>query len=125
MDEPRPLTVEDRVVAALQAHRFHVTEEAQLHEAIGRVLTMAGLAPEHEAKIGPRDRIDFLIDDVGLEVKLGGTNAHIAEQLTRYASSTKVRTLLLLTTRMRYQVFDGLTLHGKRVRVVRLVGGFL
>jgi hypothetical protein len=69
--------------------------------------------------------IDFLVGDVGLEVKTQGSVPAIFQQLQRYASFAAVRSLLLVTTRLRYGALDGQTLLGKRVRLVRVVGGFV
>jgi hypothetical protein len=75
---------EDAIVAALSAVSFHVTDEPQLHAAISHVLREAGLAFEHEVKLGPRERIDFLVGDVGMEVKIGGSASSVVRQLVRY-----------------------------------------
>lgn len=117
---------EDAIKGALTAASFHINDEAELHRAIGRVLTEAGIAHEHEVSLAPRERIDFLAGDVGLEVKVDGTIASIFRQLQRYAQSPRVRTLLLVTPRLRYGIFDGrMFANGKRLDVVRIVGGFL
>lgn len=119
------MSLEERIVEILSSARFHVSDEGELHQAVAGLLRAGGIEAEHEVKIGPRERIDFLAGDVGMEIKVGGTHSHIAAQLSRYAECSRVRVLLLLTPRMRYLPLDGLALHGKRVRVVKLSGGFL
>jgi hypothetical protein len=116
---------EHAIIAALTAVRFHVASEAELQEAIARVLTEAKFTFEAEVRLTPKDRIDFMVGDVGLEVKLSGTTSEIAAQLQRYAASPLVRCLLLVTTRLRYGLFEGKTFLGKSVLVARVTGGFL
>jgi hypothetical protein len=119
------VSFEDDVVAALTSVRYHVSQEGPLHDAIARVLASNGIEAEHEVKLGPRERIDFLVGDVGIEIKMRGTVSKIAAQLWRYAKSPRVRVLLLATTRASYVELDGVEWYGKRVRVVRLPGGLI
>lgn len=74
--------------------------ENDIHQWVAARLTDAGLAYIHEAKIGPGCRIDFLVGDVGIEVKKGKPQpARLQEQLMRYAACEGVSSLIVLTTR--------------------------
>ena len=46
-------------------------EEYDIHAAVARALTEAGLEFEHEYRLGPRRRIDFRVGRIGIEVKKG------------------------------------------------------
>lgn len=89
----------DDVVAALADLRLQPTnDEYAIHDAIADALGEAGIEYDHEARIGPRCRIDFLVTGgIGIEVKKGKPNAReVAEQLERYAASDAVAALVLV-----------------------------
>lgn len=122
------MTAFDRVVAALSEHRFRTTNEADLQAAIARLFDSLGIEYAREVHIGrgAADRIDFLCGHVGVEVKVQGSVSEIARQLQRYADSKMVEHLVLATTMRRHAVLlDDAKFGEKRVRVVRLAGGFL
>lgn len=83
--------------------------ELGLQHAIERALVRAGVAYAREVELlGPAgrlhgDRIDFLLGDVGLEVKVDGSRADVIRQLDRYAESDQVQHLLLVTTRAQHR----------------------
>ena len=58
------------VERALRAHRFRFVNERELQDGIEIVLRGAGLGFTREASLGPAGTIDFLIDDLGVEVKV-------------------------------------------------------
>lgn len=74
--------------------------EAELHELIRQALEAAGFSPEHEARLAPRCRIDFLVDDLGIEIKKSRPNpAMLTRQLARYAACDAVAALLVIAPR--------------------------
>jgi len=74
--------------------------EAELHEQVGAALEQAGFSPEHEAKLAPRCRIDFLVDDVGVEIKKSRPNpSQLKAQLARYAACRQIGALLVIAPR--------------------------
>lgn len=72
-------------------------DEVDLHESIAAVLDEAGLPFEREVRLSPRDRIDFMVGDVGLEVKVAATTDAVYRQLRRYAAHSEVTSLVLFT----------------------------
>jgi len=53
---------------------------------------------EREARLGPTDRIDFLVDaDIGLEAKTKCTRRSIYRQLERYCTNHQLRGIVLVT----------------------------
>ena len=88
----RPLT------HALSALRIPLAvSEYQLHEWIAAALRDGGFVVQHEAVLGPRCRIDFLIDRIGIEVKRGKPQkAQLIRQCTRYLASDKIDALILV-----------------------------
>ncbi len=72
--------------------------EADIHALVAAQLTASGLAYIHEAKLGPGCRIDFLVGDVGVEVKKGRADPkRWLEQLTRYARCGGLFGIILVT----------------------------
>lgn len=75
------------------------TEEA-LHEQVRAALEKAGFAPVHEARLAPRCRIDFLVGDLGIEIKKSRPNAaQLKRQLARYAACEQIAQLLVIAPR--------------------------
>ncbi len=62
----------------------HVSEEYQLHDAVAKRLAGAGLFFYKEHRLGPRNRIDFLVGGIGVECKKGRPNwQQVTNQLHR------------------------------------------
>lgn len=91
----------ERVVEALLSIRCGaaVSEEA-LHEEVARCFERAGLAALHEARIGARCRIDFLVGSVGVEIKKNRpAPGMLKRQLARYAACERVTELVVVAPR--------------------------
>jgi len=92
----------DRVLRALRNVRIGVVaEEIELHRAISVALSQAGIHHEHEVKLGPRCRIDFLTESgIGIEVKKGKPySVAVEQQLERYARFDAVKGIVLVIER--------------------------
>lgn len=83
---------------ALSSLRIPLIEnEYQLHDYIAAALRDGGFDMQHEAVLGPRCRIDFLVDGVGIEVKRGKPQkAALMKQCTRYLMSDRLEALILV-----------------------------
>lgn len=87
--------------------------EADLHRMVGERLTECGYLYRHEASLATGCRIDYLVGDVGIEIKKGKPSpTGLARQLARYADCEGIRCLLVLTWRS-VELPD--TIHGKPV----------
>jgi hypothetical protein len=122
-DGPQAATV-DGVVAVIAAHRFAHATEAELQEGLAEVLTRAGYSVEREARLSARDRVDLLVDRVGIEVKVDGSAGNVVRQLERYADSEDLDALVLASSR-RHHLAMPAALNGKPVVVVSLMTGAL
>ena len=90
-------TTREAVVAALRAIRCDAacTEEA-LHAQAARALEDAGIAAQHEARLAPRCRIDFLAGTIGIEIKKSRPRSGaLLIQLRRYAACEQVTELVV------------------------------
>lgn len=81
----------DRVVAAIHANRYRYANEGDLQQGLAVALERSGLTPAREVRLSPRDRIDLLVDGVGIEVKVASSTASVLRQLTRYAASDRLQ----------------------------------
>lgn len=112
----------DQVLAVIRGHRFLYTNEDELQEGISAALRAHGLSPLREVVLNQRDRIDLLVDTVGIEVKVAGSQTHPWGQLKRYAEHDSIEALVLVTNRV-YSLPE--EVGGKPLRLVSLVGGGL
>ncbi len=90
---------------------------------IGRVLREAGIEYEPECRLDDLGRVDFLIDGIGIEVKIKEGRASVMRQLGRYAKHEKIVSLILVTTRSQLRAMPP-HLNGKEITVVYIGGAF-
>lgn len=100
------------VTSALRA-RYRFIHEKELQRGIGIQLARAKITYAPEVRLSDDDRIDFLIGDLGVEVKIKGSQKDVIEQLLRYAQHERIGSLLLVTTRLQHLVDFPATLHDK------------
>ena len=88
----------DRLTRALSSLRIPlIVNEYQLHEHIAAALRDGGFVIQHEARLAPRCRIDFLTDGIGVEVKRGKPQkAALLQQCARYLESEQLEALILV-----------------------------
>lgn len=96
MSDPRILA--RRIVTICQGSCINVSTEAAAHDDLATALAAAGLTVQREVKLTARDRIDVLVDGVGVEVKVQGSRRDIFRQLERYAESDQISALVLATS---------------------------
>ena len=97
--------------------------ESELGDALARRLTDSGVEFEREVWLNDTDRIDFMVGKVGVELKLKGPVSAVTRQLSRYAQSARVDTLVLVTTRFAHKAVP-MQLCRKPIKVV-YVGSWL
>ena len=109
----------DDIVAALSAVRMPAQpEEYDIHAAIARALSDAGLEYEHEYRLGPRRRIDFRVGRIGIEVKKGRpASSELVRQLRKYMESDDLDAVIVVTQRA--TALPG-TICGKPVALISL-----
>lgn len=85
-----------RVIQIVRSVRVDLSTEKQAQADVERVLNQAGFVFAREFPLTKRDVIDFMIDGVGLELKLKGSQKKdVYRQLCRYARHTHVDSLIL------------------------------
>lgn len=104
--------------------RFSFTSEAELQRGIAETLERANVHFEREYRLSGADRIDFFLADhgMGIEVKIDGSTSALTRQLLRYAESDEIKSLSVITSRMRHAVQMPASMNGKPLQVIT-VGG--
>lgn len=111
------MTVE-AICLALGGRAMCTIDESELASAVARLLTEAGIPFEQEYRLSSRDRIDFMVGSVGVELKVEGSPADIIRQLHRYAEHDAIEELVLVTTRRKHAFLIPRELRGKKIAVV-------
>jgi F0F1-type ATP synthase delta subunit len=99
---------------------FRFSDEAALQDGIEVLLQRHGLDYRREMILSPQDRIDFMVGDIGIEVKVASPLSSVQRQLFRYAKDQRVKSLILVTTRAMHKQCPE-ELLGKSVEVVHLL----
>lgn len=109
----------DAVLAALGAIRCAAAStEEELHVQAAGALRAAGIPAQHEARLAPRCRIDFLAGTIGIEIKKNRPRRDLLlAQLGRYAACGQVEELVVVAPR---GVNLPRTIGGKRVTMLSL-----
>lgn len=92
----------DAIVIALRPIRLRrVGEEVSyIHPHIAEALDRAGLCYEHEVRIGPRMRLDFLLDGIVIEAKRRRPDPYrLLKQLEKYTGSDQVLGVVVVAER--------------------------
>lgn len=78
-----------------------VTDEAALSAIVRARLESGGFALRSEVALdgNRRNRIDFVVDGVGLELKTDGSPAAVLRQIDRYSVAEELCAVVLITTR--------------------------
>lgn len=89
----------EAVLSALRSLRAPLSlDEYDLHQQIAQVLTVNNFHFLHEVALMSRCRIDFLVGDIGIEVKRGRPNkTQLTKQTERYLSSEKLSAIILVS----------------------------
>lgn len=109
------------ICEAIRTTAFRFQSELELQDGIAARL---GSRPEQrEVILGPKDRIDFLLDGVGIEVKTDGSLPQVIRQLHHYAQFEAIQSLILVTNRARHRTCPE-RMNGKPVTTL-FIGGAL
>lgn len=77
--------------------RFPLTSEKLCQEEIARVLEGASVPFAREHRLAKGSIIDFLVEKVGIEVKLGGSKRQLWRQCQRYCRFDAISELVVAT----------------------------
>lgn len=88
----------DQVCTAISSIRVaHIEMEYDLQAEVAMAFDQAGICYEKECRLGPRNRVDFFIDGIAVELKKGRPNRQkVIDQLHRYAGFGCVQAVILV-----------------------------
>ena len=91
----------NQIGMALSKTRLNLSDEKLLQNDIAKALDIAKIPYKREVKISSNSIIDFLVEGLGIEVKIRGNGSamSIYRQIERYCQSEQVSELLLLTSK--------------------------
>jgi hypothetical protein len=98
--------LQEKIHQAIHTAKFRFQNEKDLQIGVASILSQFGDF-QSEVWLNPKDRIDFLIQGIGVEVKCndsaGGVSlSSVTRQLWRYAQSDRIQSLILVTTRSKH-----------------------
>ncbi|MFL6314772.1 MAG: hypothetical protein ACJ71W_21920 [Terriglobales bacterium] len=82
----------------LSGYQLSSPDESTLQLAIAHCLDLHRVTYEREVRLNADDRPDFMVGDVAIEVKVGGSASAVLRQLHRYAQHDCVKEILLVST---------------------------
>lgn len=87
-----------RVLAQMLRGRYWPSStEACLQTALWHYLSDLDAEVDREVRLAPGERIDFMVDDIGIEAKVKCGRRAIYRQLQRYAEKDRINALILIT----------------------------
>lgn len=108
------------IVTLLRGARMRYRNERDVQNGLADLFEFKGWEATREAQLSPGERIDFLIDRIGVEVKIKGSTPHVIQQLDRYCDSGALNILVLVTSRAKHRSIAGYVRNGVPVVVARL-----
>ncbi len=119
-----PCTLACLVAGYLGRYRFAFTEgEKELQAGIAAALEACGLPFDPEFRLGPRDVVDFFVDErLGVECKVDGSLKDVLLQLMRYAQHDRIAGLILVSSRLKHRHLPPI-LNGKPLVFVPVLRG--
>lgn len=96
--------------------RAGVANELAMQDQVARALVSLGLEHQRERALSPRDRPDFMVGGLAVEVKVSGSGTAVLAQVLRYLEHDHVTGAVLVTTRTRHWAPE--EAHGKPIALI-------
>lgn len=106
------------------AYRYNFQDENTLQEGMAVALARNAIAFEREVRLDAKNRPDFMVGAVAIEVKIKGTFAQFLRQAHRYLALEQISALIVVGTPKWMPAVPN-TLLGKPVYTVRLMSSLL
>lgn len=113
----------ERIIGIIETSRINLSTETAAQRGLSDLFVKSEIKAEAETRLTPKDRIDFMIGSIGIEVKIGSSRRSILRQLERYAACDQVQSLILVTAIAFPSM--GFEINGKPVRIANLSMGWL
>jgi len=87
------------IIELLSKYQFSLTSETELQSQIKEILESNNIPFEKEYNLDDKNRPDFFLEGIALEVKIKGSAKSIYRQCERYCEFDAVSNLILVTNR--------------------------
>ncbi len=92
------MTEVEAIFQCLANRRFPLNNEIVTQDAIESAFKESGIPYEREVRLDAANRIDFMVGDIGCEVKVKGhSKMQIFRQMERYSEFDGIKELMLVT----------------------------
>lgn len=112
------------ICKVFSAYRYNFQDEISLQDGMAIALERSEIAFEREVRLDARNRPDFMIGSVAVEVKIKGTFAEFLRQANRYLALEQISALIVVGT-PKWMPAVPVTLLGKPIYTVRLLSSLL
>jgi len=106
----------EEVIAAINDYEFSYTCEDDLQRAIASALSDCSIPYQREYQLSEKDRLDFKVGTIAIEVKIKGRLTEVARQVGRYLQSPELTSVILVTTKSAHRNLPP-SLNGKPIYV--------
>lgn len=107
-----------KIAELLTGYSFNFVDEKELQEAIAQIFAGENIPFEREVAITDKDRIDFMVGPIGIEIKIAFSFSEVVRQLHRYAQHDSISELILVTMKSQHQMPD--EINDKKLTTVNL-----
>ena len=84
------------LISLIRSARIDLSSEKRAQADVEQILTQAGILFDREFPLTESDIIDFMVQDIGIELKLkGARKKEVYRQLCRYTRHPRVGSLIL------------------------------
>jgi hypothetical protein len=87
------------ILSFLKGRCFDLGNETRLQREIARVFDKKNIPYKREVVLSDRDRIDFMVNNIGIEIKINGSSSKIFRQCRRYCKHNEVDELILASNK--------------------------
>lgn len=87
------------ILSFLEGRCFDLGNEARLQQEIARVFDEKNIPYNREVVLSNQDRIDFMVNNIGIEIKINGSSSEIFRQCRRYCRHNEVDELILASNK--------------------------
>jgi hypothetical protein len=110
----------ERVLNTLENYNYPIHDEKILQEEIAIAFKAEGIPFLKEVSLNELGVIDFMVEDIGIEIKIKGQKMSIYRQLERYAKSPLIKTIILANVK---SMNLPSTISGKKTYFIQIRGG--
>jgi hypothetical protein len=107
----------DELVQVLKHQRFALHQEKELQAGIEQLLIQKSIEYTREVPLSKGSIIDFMVGNIGIEVKIKSAPKSIYYQCVRYCQFQEVNSIILLTNKI---IKLPSTINKKPTRVINL-----